>query len=45
MVSPAVTATVRAAARTDGATIVAFIRELADYERLLHEVKITQAAV
>ena len=36
---------IRTAAPGDATTILGFIRELADYERLLHEVKTTQADV
>jgi GNAT superfamily N-acetyltransferase len=36
---------IRPAAPADAPTILAFIRELADYERLLHEVRTTQADV
>jgi GNAT superfamily N-acetyltransferase len=39
------TATIRAAVPGDAPAILAFIRELAEYERLLHEVKITLADV
>src|ERR1700722_14465555 len=39
------TATIRAAATGDAPAILVFIRELAEYERLLHEVKITLADV
>jgi GNAT superfamily N-acetyltransferase len=39
------TAVVRRAAPADAPVILAFIRELAEYERLLHEVKITLADV
>jgi GNAT superfamily N-acetyltransferase len=39
------TASVRTAAPGDAPVILAFIRELAEYERLLHEVKITLADV
>jgi GNAT superfamily N-acetyltransferase len=39
--SPAIT--LRPAAPTDAPTILRFIRELADYERALHEVKATEA--
>jgi GNAT superfamily N-acetyltransferase len=37
--------TVRAATRDDLAAIVGFIRGLAEYEKLLHEVKITEADI
>jgi len=39
------TAAIRAAVPGDAPAILAFIRELAEYERLLHEVKITLADV
>jgi GNAT superfamily N-acetyltransferase len=39
------TASIRAAAPGDAPVILAFIRELAEYERLLHEVKITLSDV
>jgi GNAT superfamily N-acetyltransferase len=38
-------ATIRSAVLADAPAILAFIRELAEYERLLHEVKITLADV
>jgi GNAT superfamily N-acetyltransferase len=37
------TLTIRAATLADTATILRFIRDLADYEKLLHEVKATEA--
>jgi GNAT superfamily N-acetyltransferase len=37
--------TIRRATLADAAAVLSFIRELADYERLLHEVKTTQADV
>jgi GNAT superfamily N-acetyltransferase len=37
--------TIRNAAPEDGPLILAFIRELADYERLLHEVRATPADI
>src|SRR5690606_25913845 len=37
--------TIRRAVVSDADTIVHFIRELADYEKLLHEVKITAADI
>ena len=40
-----VRATIRSAVPADAPQILAFIRELAEYERLLHEVKTTQADV
>ena len=39
------TAVIRAAVPGDASVILGFIRELAEYERLLHEVKITLADV
>ena len=39
------TATIRTAVPGDAPAILAFIRELAEYERLLHEVRITLADV
>ena len=36
---------IRPAAPADGPTVLAFIRELAEYERLLHEVKTTAADI
>lgn len=39
------TVIIRAATRSDAPLILAFIRELADYERLLHEVRITVAGI
>ena len=39
------TVTIREARRADGPTILAFVRELAEYERLTHEVKITLADI
>ena len=39
------TATIRSAVPADAPAILAFIRELAEYERLLHEVRITLADV
>jgi len=41
----AVNAAIRSAVPADAPVILAFIRELAEYERLLHEVKTTQADV
>jgi GNAT superfamily N-acetyltransferase len=40
-----VTVTIRPAVRGDAPTVLAFITELAEYERLSHEVKITLADV
>ena len=39
------TVAVRPAAASDAALILSFIRELADYERLLHEVRASQADI
>ena len=41
----AMTTTIRSATRTDAALIASLIRELADYEKLLHECHVTAEAI